>query len=338
MFAKQMAVMLHSGLSLVTALTNLADGASSRFRPVLFRIVEEIKNGKTYAESLSLFPGIFSPFFIGMMEVGEEGGILSDMHRKIAGHLEQDLDLKKKLGFAAIYPSMVFSVTFVGIIIILIYAFPKIADIYTKHHVQLPLITRIMISISNFIVHFWFIPLSLLLGIIFMVTVLKIHHHPKIKNILDHYILQLPFYGEFMQHVVLARFTSNLSLLLNSGIPLLKALHIMRNLFGNGVIQNYLDELTTSVQAGEGMASYLRQNSFFPALLVSMTRTGEESGQLVNMMQEAGVFFGEQVEEGTKKFVAIIEPALIVFAASAVFLVLIAFYLPMFQMFKVLRS
>jgi type IV pilus assembly protein PilC len=337
MFCKQMAVMLHSGLPLVSALTNLADGASSRFHPVLFRIIEDIKNGKTYAESLALFPRIFSPFFIGMMEVGEAGGLLDDMHRKMARHLEQDLELKKKLVFAATYPALVLSVTIVGIIVILVYAFPKIADVYSKHQVQLPLITRIMIGISDFLVHFWYIPLIVVLGMMSAFVIFKIHQKPKIRQKIDRYSLQLPFYGEFFRRVILARFTVNLSLLLNSGIPILQSLNILRNLLGNSVIQGYLTELITAVQKGEGMASYLRQNVFFPSLLVSMARTGEESGQLVNMMQEAGSFFEEQVEDGVKRFVAIVEPVLIVFAAGAVFLVLVAFYLPLFKMFKILR-
>lgn len=337
MFSKQMGVMLGAGVSLVTALNQILINASNRFRPVVAKIIEDVKNGKSYAEALAGFPKIFSQFFIGMIEVGETGGMLAEMHRKLTAHLQQAIDLKKKLMFASIYPVFVLLATIAGIVIILIHAFPKIADIYSKHQVELPLITRAMLAISDFLIHQWYIPVFLIGLLLFLVWGLKIHQKSPLKLWLDRLSLQIPVYSEFITQIILARLTLNLSLLLNSGVPILRALGIVKILVHNSQVQTYIDELSRSVEEGEGMAAYLQNNPFFPALLVSLVQTGETSGELVKMMDEANAYFQAEVEEGMKKFVAVIEPALIIFAAGAVFLVLLAFYLPMFQMFKILN-
>jgi type II secretory pathway component PulF len=138
--------------------------------------------------------------------------------------------------------------------------------------------------------------------------------------------------------MILARFTLNLSLLLNSGVTIIRALNIIKIVIGNSLVQSYITAMIRSVQDGEGMSTYMLTNKLFPSLLVSMVQTGETSGELVGMMDDASAYFGEEVEAGMKKFVAVIEPLLIVFAAASVFLVLLAFYLPMFQMFKVFSN
>ncbi|HYH03924.1 MAG TPA: type II secretion system F family protein [Bacillota bacterium] len=337
MFSKQMGVMLGAGVSLVTALSQILSNASTRFRPVVIKIIEDVKNGKAYAEALAAYPGIFSPFFVGMIEVGEAGGMLAEMHRKLTAHLQQAMNLKKKLMFASIYPAFVLLATVAGIAIILIHAFPKIADIYSKHQVELPLITRAMLALSGFLIQQWYIPVFLTGLLLFLVLGLKIQQKPPLKPWLDRLSLKIPVYNEFISQIILARLTLNLSLLLNSGVSILRALGIVKILVQNTLVQTYIDELSRSVQEGEGMATYLQTNPFFPSLLVSLVQTGETSGELVKMMDEASEYFSVEVEEGMKKFVAVIEPALIVFAAGAVFLVLLAFYLPMFQMFKVLN-
>jgi type II secretory pathway component PulF len=338
MFTKQMGVMLNAGVALVTALTQIQTHASAQFRPVLAKIIEDIKNGLSYAEALSAYPRIFSPFFVGMIEVGEAGGLLAEMHRKLTLHIQQSMDLKRKMLFASIYPGFVLIATIFGITTILVYAFPKIADIYNSHNVQLPFISRLMLGISGFLTHQWYIPLAAIVIILFLILGLRLHTHPGVKRVIDRLVFRIPFYNEFFRQMILSRFTLNLSLLLNSGVPIIRALNIIKILIGNSLVQTDITAMIRSVQDGEGMSAYMQTNSLFPSLLVSMVQTGETSGELVRMMEDASNYFGEEVEAGMKKFVAVIEPLLIVFAAASVFLVLLAFYLPMFQMFKVFSN
>jgi type IV pilus assembly protein PilC len=338
MFTKQMGVLLHAGVSLVTALTQIQINASMQFRPVLAKISEDIKNGRSYADALSPYPRIFSTFYVGMIEVGEAGGLLAEMHRKLTLHIQQAMDLKRKVLFASIYPIFVLLATIMGIITILVYAFPKIADIYSSHKVKLPLISRIMLAISGFLTHQWYIPMIGIVVILFLIIGLKIHKHPRVKQVIDRLVFKIPFYNEFFRQMILARFTLNLSLLVNSGVTIIRALNIVKILIDNSLVQTYINEMIRSVQDGEGMSSYMQTNKIFPSILVSMVQTGETSGELVRMMEDASAYFGEEVEAGMKKFVAVIEPLLIVFAAASVFLVLLAFYLPMFQMFKIFSN
>lgn len=338
MFSKQMAVLLEAGVSLTAALDSLQETASPRFQIIIRRIIDDIKAGKTYSMALSRFPRVFSPFFIGMMEVGEASGLLGAMHEKITSHLEQAMDLRKKLLYASLYPGMVFFTTILGICIILVYAFPKIADMYSKNKVPLPWLTQTMINISAFLTHQWYIPLALLLFILYLFLGLRIHLRQPFKSWLDRIVLRIPFYGDFFRRVILARITHNLAILLNSGVTILKGLEIIKTLMDNGTVQTYLDDIIRSVREGKGLAAPLRQNRFFPIMLISMVRTGEESGALSEMMMKAGTFYGQEVEDGVKKFTTLLEPLLIVFAASAVFLVLLAFYLPMFRMIKVMSQ
>lgn len=338
MFTKQMGVMLNAGVALVTALTQIQTNASARFRPVLAKVIEDIKNGLSYAEALSAYPRIFSTFFVGMIEVGEAGGLLAEMHRKLTLHIQQSMDLKRKMLFASIYPAFVLLATILGITTILVYAFPRIADIYNSHNVQLPFISQLMLAISGFLIHQWYIPLTTIVIILFLIFGLQIYKRPKVKQVIDRLVFRIPFYHEFFRQIILARFTLNLSLLLNSGVTIIRALNIIKIVIGNSLVQSYITAMIRSVQDGEGMSTYMLTNKLFPSLLVSMVQTGETSGELVGMMDDASAYFGEEVEAGMKKFVAVIEPLLIVFAAASVFLVLLAFYLPMFQMFKVFSN
>jgi type IV pilus assembly protein PilC len=338
MFTKQMSVMLNAGVSLVTALAQIQTNASAQFRSVLTKIIEDIKNGLSYAEALAAYPRIFSTFFTGMVEVGEASGLLAEMHRKLTLHIQQSLDLKRKLLIASVYPGFVLLATIFGITTILVYAFPKIAAIYNSNHVQLPFISQLMLGISGFLIHQWYIPLVAIVIILFLTFGLRIHKRPTVKRVIDRMIFRVPFYNEFFRQLILARFTLNLSLLLNSGVTIIRALNIIKVLIENSLVQTDISAMIRSIQDGEGMSAYMRTNPLFPSLLVSMVQTGETSGELVKMMEDASNYFGEEVEVGMKKFVAVIEPLLIVFAAASVFLVLLAFYLPMFQMFKVFSN
>lgn len=334
MYTKQMAAMLEAGISLLNALNLLEELASARFRRILNKIGTEIEGGRSYAEGLGLFPGIFSPFYLGMIEAGEESGLLAEMHGKLTEYLEKSSDLKKKLLFASSYPLMVLGATFLGVALILAYAFPKIADTYSKSNTELPEITKVMLAISKFLVEQWYLPLGLIIILVVAIFGLRIHQQEPLKSRLDRWRLKIPFYGAFYQKVILAQFTHNLSLLLQSGLPLLKALEILKNILENLILKGYLDELKSSIEQGNGLSHYLQQNKFFPSLLVAMIRTGEESGNLAGMIMKANFYYTQELEDGVKQFTNLIEPILILLAAGMVFLVLLAFYLPLFQLFK----
>jgi type IV pilus assembly protein PilC len=338
LFTKEMGVMLDAGLSLLAALSSLQETASQSLKAVLTRIMEEVRAGQPYSKALALFPRIFSPFYLGMMEVGEAGGLLGQMHTKLASHLEEELDLKNKVIAASIYPAMVFAATFIGVCIMLIFAFPRIASVYKKNNATLPLLTQLMLGISSFLTKQWYIPVAFIALLLILFLVVKIHRRPKVKDLLDRITLGLPLYGRFIHHVMLARLTYNLSLLLNSGVPLLQSLDILMDILDNVVVKEHVAGIISSVRKGLGISNYLKQNPFFPPLLVSMIRTGEESGSLAEMMKKASDFYEKDVEAALHRFTTLLEPFLILFAAGSVFLVLLAFYLPMFKMIQVVSG
>jgi Type II secretory pathway, component PulF len=336
-FTKQVGVMLSSGILLVRALETSLDNASGQFRPVLLRIIAEIKAGRTYAQALSHFPRIFSPFYIGMIQIAEAGGLLGEMHQKILAYLEQGESIKGKILFAAIYPCIVIGVTVIGVGVILIYAFPKIAAVYKKNNVELPLITQILLTFSDFLSHRGIFLLLLILLILTAISVFHIHQKPPLRDWLNRITFQLPFYGKLIQQILLFRLSYNLALLLNSGAPLAKALEVIMTVMNNQVMNGYLAELLLFIKKGGAMADYFQQNDFFPPLFVSMIRTGEESGELVKMVNDASKYYETEVGNHLTRFIAVLEPALIIGAAGIVIIVLLAFYLPMFKMFQTIH-
>lgn len=337
LFTKQMGVMLNSGILLVRALETFFDNASRQFRPVLMKMISEIKAGQTYSQALSYFPRIFSPFYIGMIQIGETGGFLREMHQKLLAYLEQGETIKGKILFAALYPCVVVGVTLIGISVILVYAFPRIADVYKKNNVELPLITQILLAISDFLTHRWIVLLILILLILMAILVFHIHQKPPLRDWLNRLTFKLPFYGKLTQQILLFRLSYNLALLLNSGVPLAKALEVIRTVINNQVMNEYLAELLNFIKKGGGMADYLQQNDFFPPLFVSMIRTGEESGELLKMVDDASKYYEAEVGNRLTRFIAVLEPALIIVAAGIVIIVLLAFYLPMFKMFQTIH-
>ncbi len=337
LFTKQMGVMLSSKIPLLRALETYLDNASSRFKTILAKMIDEVKSGKAYAQVLNSYPGIFTPFYTGMIEIGETGGALGEMHHKIAAYLEQGSGLRGKILFASIYPCLVLGMTVIGVAIILIFAFPRIADVYMKSNVPLPLITQLLLKISDFMIHWWFFLLMLIISLVILVLVFRINQKPFMKSWLDKISLKIPLYGKLFQHVILFRFTYNMALLVNSGISLVKSLETVLSTINNQVVEGYLEELSQSIKKGAGMANYLQQNKFFPPLLVAMVRTGEESGELVKMINDAAKFYEIDIEKRIASFIAVIEPVLIICAAIVVIIVLLAFYLPMFKMFQTLH-
>jgi type IV pilus assembly protein PilC len=337
LFTKQMGIMLSSNITLLRALETCMDNASKQFRPILIKIIEEIKAGKTYAQVLALYPRIFSPFYIGMIRIGETGSLLGEMHQKIVAYLEQGASLRGKILFASIYPCMVLGVTFIGISIILVFAFPRIADVYKKSNVELPLITQALLNVSDFMIHYWIFLFVLIASILMLFLIFHLHQKPPLKGLLDQITFKVPFYGKLFKRILLYRFTFNLALLMNSGVPLTKAFEVITTIMTNQVMIGYIEELSIAIKKGGGMAEYLKQNKFFPPILVAMVRAGEESGEMVKMINDASKYHEAEVESALNKFITVIEPVLIIFAAGIVIIVLLAFYLPMFQMFKAIR-
>lgn len=336
-YSKQVGAMLNSGVSLLRSLETFNETAPPQFKPVVAKIIEAVKEGKSYSKALSAFPEIFSPFYIGMIKVGEAGSLLGEMHRKVVIYLEQGTSIKGKILFAMFYPCMVLGATAIGISIIMIYAFPRIASIYKKNKVALPLISQIVLNISDFMVAYW-VWIFLFVFVVFtLFLVFRIHQKPPLKGWFDRIVFKVPVYGRLYQQISLYRFSYNLALLLNSGVPLLSSLEIIRSVTNNQAVNGYLRELTAFIKEGGGMAGYLQQNRFFPPLFVSMVRTGEESGELIKMINDTSKYYESEVDKGLTKFIAVLEPVLIIIAAVVVVIVLLAFYLPMFRMFKAIQ-
>jgi len=334
-FTKQMGVMLNSNVSLLRAMETCQDNVSKQFKPVLTKMIEEIKSGKTYTQTLTAFSRIFSPFYIGMIQIGETGGLWGEIHQKIVTYLEQGATMRGKVLFAAIYPCMVLGVTIIGVSFILIFGFPRIAEFYEKSNIQLPFITQALLKVSDFMVHYWILALIFLVTLTFLF--LSFYQKAPVKGWLDKLVFKIPVYGNLLRQILLYRFTHNLALLLNSGVPLTKALEVIRTTITNQIMAGYIEALDLHIKKGGEMAEYLQQNRFFPPLLVSMVRTGEESGELAKMVNDTSKYYEAAVERGLNKLIALLEPVLIICAAGIVFIILLAFYLPMFKMFQAIH-
>lgn len=327
-FCRQFGIMLKAGISISDSLETLKESTKNkRFRNILEEVHLDILNGTKLSEAFKKFPKIFPTFFVNMTSVGEISGTLDNIMLKLADYYENDTRIKRKAKSALSYPMFLICLVFIVLIVLSVFVMPMFDDLFSSFEADLPLITQIVINVSDFfkkyILH---IILLILVGFLFFRYYVKTK---KGRLAYDGLKLRLPVIGDITRSVVTSRFASGFSTLLQSGVPLVTAIDIMGKLLGNKKVEEKFETCKSELRRGQKVAKSIQTVDIFPAMLIEMVSVGESSGSLESVLDTTASYFDEQVEREIKSATAKIEPVMIMIIACIIVVVLLAVFLPM---------
>ena len=331
LFTRQFATMLEAGLPIVKSLNTLAmQQKNSYFKKVILDIKTRVEGGSTLSEALSEYPKVFPNLYIQMVRSGESAGNLDEVLKRLADYLEKIVSLKAKIRHAMVYPFLIVFVTIVVISIIMMFVIPKYSQFFTEAGQSLPTPTLFLLKVSK---NFKKIAGFTLLGIIFFVVFIKLYRsNEKGRYNTDKILLNLPILGNLFHKVAIARFARTFSTLLSSGVLLLQALSMAGSTAGNMVIQRAVEEVRINVSAGHNLAEPMFYSGVFPSLFVEMVRVGETAGNLEELLDKVADFYEEEVDRAVNTLSSLIEPILLIILGVIIGGILIALYLPIFQL------
>ena len=329
-FTRELSAMVGAGVPILRALTSLQEHSESpTLKKILTSIIKDVEGGDTLADALSKYPNTFSDVYVNMVRAGEAAGILDDILKRLAYQQEKNATIRKKIKSAMTYPMVLVGITILAFFGLMLFVIPQIGKILTDlggEDAQLPLLTQIMLGISSFIIHFWFILFPLLgAGIFFMLRYLKT---PSGKKLLHQTVLRIPGLKTIIMKVAVARFSRTFSALIGAGVPVLEALAVTARAIGNTVYEEALTDAAKAVESGSTLSSEIEKNPLFPAIVPQMLAVGEETGQTDTVLVKVADFFEEEVDVAIDGISAIIEPVMIVFMGGMVGLIAASVMMP----------
>ena len=329
-FTRQFSVMIDAGLPLVQCLEILAGQQENKiFQKVLINTREMVEGGSTLSAAMKASPKVFDPLYTNMVEAGETGGILDTILQRLSAYIEKNVKLQRAVKSAMVYPVGVISVAGGVITLLLWKVVPIFATLFAGLGVELPLPTRIVIGLSNFIGSYF--GLLILVGFVGSIFALKAWYGtPQGKFALDSLILKLPVLGLLMRKIAVARFTRTLGTLISSGVPILEGLDITARTAGNAVVERALVRVRRSLEEGKSLTEPLKESDVFPGMVTQMIGVGEQTGAMDAMLQKIADFYEEEVDAAVKDLLTALEPNMIVFLGLVVGGVVISMYLPLF--------
>ena len=330
-FTRQFSVMIDAGLPLVQCLDILGNQEDHKyFAQVILATRSEVEGGKSLAEAMKGHPKVFDSLFCNMIAAGEAGGILDTILKRLATYIEKAVKLKSQVQSAMIYPIAVITIACVVIGVILWKVIPTFASLFAGLGAELPLPTRVVIALSNNLVRF--MPF-IIVG--FVATGWGFRTYYATENgrrVIDRIVLKMPILGPIMRKIAVARFCRTLSTLMSSGVPILDGLDITARTAGNAIIEDAILTTRKSIERGETIAAPLKETGVFPGMVVQMISVGEATGALDTMLAKIADFYEEEVDVAVEGLLTLLEPVMIAFLGGAVGGIVIAMYMPIFDL------
>jgi type IV pilus assembly protein PilC len=330
-FTRQFSVMIDAGLPLVQCLEILGSQQENKvFKRALIQIRQDVESGSNLADSMRKHPKIFNDLFTNMVAAGEAGGILDTILQRLSTYIEKAVKLNSQVKSAMIYPVAVISIACIVVAVILWKVIPVFASLFISLGAQLPLPTRVVIALSNFIASYWWL-IALLIGTT-IYSVRRYHETYKGKRVIDGFMLRLPIVGILLRKIATARFCRTLSTLTSSGVPILDGLTITARTAGNAIIEDAIMATRKSVEEGKTISEPLGDTDVFPSMVVQMIAVGEQTGALDTMLAKIADFYEDEVDVAVAGLMKLLEPVLIAFLGVAIGGIVIAMYMPMFTL------
>ncbi|MGY8777259.1 MAG: type II secretion system F family protein [Longimicrobiales bacterium] len=335
-FTRQFATMINSGLPLVQSLDILAEQTENKaLRKTITDTLYDVESGHTLADAMGKHPKVFTELFVNMVAAGEAGGILDTILLRLATFLEKNDALTRKIKGAMIYPAVIFTVASGAIVILLIFVIPTFQTMFASAGIPLPLPTRIVIGMSAFLQTYWWVCGVGVIG--FVVGIRTWYKTDTGQLMLDRLLLALPVLGDLQRKSAVARFTRTLGTLVASGVSILEGLEITAKTAGNRVIHDAVMGSRASIAGGETIAGPLKESGVFPPMVVQMINVGEQTGGLDEMLSKIADFYDGEVDTAVEALLAVMEPIMIVVLGVVVGGMIVAMYLPIFDMINAVQ-
>ena len=330
-FTRQFSTMVDAGLPLVQCLDILGKQSDNpTLGETILKVKGNIEVGNNLSESLKKFPKIWDSLYCNLVEAGEVGGILDVILRRLAAYIEKAEALKKKVKAAMVYPGAIVTVAFVVVAFLMIFVIPAFATMFEGGGQELPGPTQIVMNVSNFFQNQWYVMIG---GLVTFSFVFKKVYATERGNIeIDRIALKLPVFGMLIRKVSVAKFSRTLGTLISSGVPLIEGLDICARTSGNKIVEIAVFNTIAAIKEGETIAAPLSRESVFPPMVIQMIDVGEASGSLDKMLSKIADFYDEEVDAAVEGLTALLEPMLMVFLGCIVGFIVVAMYLPIFQM------
>jgi type IV pilus assembly protein PilC len=333
-FARQFATMIGSGVPLVRCLTILQSQAENPyFKKVINQIRTDVEGGATFSKALEKHPKVFNNLFCSLVKAGEIGGILDTILERLADYLESSEALKAKIKGAMTYPIVVFAIAGLVVVALVMFVLPQFKEIFLGMNIELPWATQFLLSLSDFMVGWWFVVLPAI--VLIPLLIWKFFQTKTGSRIWDTNILRVPNLGMMMRKVAVAKFTRTLGTLISSGVPILQALEVTSQTAGNCVIAEAVDKTRISIREGESIAEPLKSSGVFPPMVVQMIAVGEETGELDKMLTKIADFYDTEVDTAVKGLTSVIEPLVIVVLGIVIGGIVMAVFMPMLKLVNV---
>jgi len=335
-FTRQFATMINSGLPLVQSLSILASQTENKaLKEVTKQVVFDVEAGNTLADAFSRHPKAFSGLFVNMVAAGEAGGILDTILLRLATFLEKNDALIRKVKSAMVYPAVIMSVAAIAITVLLIFVIPVFQSMFASVSMELPLPTRVVIGLSEFLIGYWWAIGLTVAGAVFLVK--QYYATPDGHKNIDKLMINSPILGDVIRKSAVSRFTRTLGTLISSGVSILDGLEITAKTSGNRVIHDAVMESRASIAGGETIAAPLERSKVFPPMVISMIAVGEQTGGLDEMLSKIADFYDEEVDVAVGTLLSLMEPVMIVVLGVVVGGMVVAMYLPIFDMMNAIQ-
>ena len=330
-FTRQFSTLVNAGIPIVDALKMLGEGKRNPvLKSVAIRVRQSIEGGRRLADSMAAYPGVFDRLYVNMVHAGEEAGILDGILGRLAVYLEKSEKIKKQVKGALVYPAGIIVVAVLVISGILIFIMPKFKELYASSGHELPALTQFVMNFSDFLVKKW---MQLLVGIVGSGLTLRWYlRTPAGREQFDHISIQIPLFGDLIQKSSVARMSRTMATMLSSGVTVVDALDIASKTSGNRVIEEALVRSKESVLSGKALAVPLMREAVIPDMVTQMINIGEKSGTMDTMFGKIADFYEEDVEAAVSTLTSLIEPILMVILGGVIAVLVLAMYMPIFNM------
>jgi type IV pilus assembly protein PilC len=330
-FTRQFSTMINSGLPLVQALSILAEQSENpALRDVTRQVVFDVESGNTVADALSKHPKAFTDLYVNMVAAGEAGGILDTILMRLAVFMEKNDALVRKVKGAMIYPGVIATVAGGAVTVLLLFVIPTFQRMFESAGIPLPFLTQMVINLSEFLQSYWWAVLAVIGAFVFMFKKYAATSNGRLQ--IDKLMLKAPVLGDVVRKSAVSRFSRTLGTLISSGVSILEGLEITAKTSGNRVIQDAIMESRASIAGGDTISAPLKKSEVFPPMVISMISVGEQTGGLDEMLTKIADFYDDEVDAAVSGLLALMEPMMIVFLGVVVGGMIVAMYLPIFDM------
>lgn len=331
-FSRQMAGLINAGLPLMRTLSILIEQTEDRkLKPALVQVQADVESGSSFSAALARHPRTFPPLMLSIIRVGESGGFLGGAMSAVAENYRREAELQNKIRAALTYPAIVLIIAIVGVLIMVTFVVPIFENMFSSLGSTLPVPTQILVNISRNM--WWILPLIAVLVIAAVLWWRANKHTEQVRRVVDPLKLRLPIFGKVATKIAVARFSRNLSMMLDAGVPIIQALSIVGQASNNWKIEQAVRDIQESIRQGRSFAVPLAKTEVFPPMVPQMVAVGEESGTLAEMLASIADFYEDEVETATSQLASVIEPLLIVGLGIVIGGMVISLYLPIFTLY-----